>query len=73
MATVAYTEVVKLAEQLTEMEQKNLIAFLLTEQKRQRSLNVEEKLQLLDTLTLPNEVNETPSIRREDWYGDDGR
>jgi len=46
---------------------------MLTYRASQRPLTPEEKIQLLDMAKLDNPVNETPSIRREDWYGDDGR
>ncbi len=71
--TVDYAQVVELVEQLSEEQQKELIARLLTQRAHRRPLTADEKIQLLDAAKLHNSVNETPSIRREDWYGDDGR
>lgn len=68
-----YEQVAQLVEQLNEEQQKALIIRMLTYRASQRPLTAEEKIQLLDLAKLDNPVNETPSIRREDWYDDDGR
>lgn len=70
---IRYEQLVELVEQLSEEQQKDLIKRLLTRQAQQRPLTVEEKLKLLDAVKLNVAVNEEPSIRRVDWYGDDGR
>jgi hypothetical protein len=70
---IRYEQLVELVEQLSEEQQKDLIKRLLTRQAQQRPLTVEEKLKLLDAVKLNIAVNEEPSIRRVDWYGDDGR
>lgn len=70
---IRYEQLVELVEQLSEEQQKDLIKRLLTRQGQQRPLTVEEKLKLLDAVKLNVAVNEEPSIRRVDWYGDDGR
>lgn len=70
---IRYEQLVELVEQLSEEQQKDLIKRLLTRQAQQRPLTVEEKLKLLDAVKLDVAINEEPSIRRMDWYGDDGR
>ena len=70
---IPYETLIELVEQLPEQQQKDLIARLLTDYAQQRPLTAEEKIQLLDAAKLSMPVNEEPSIRREDWYGDDGR
>lgn len=70
---IRYEQLVELVEQLSEEQQKDLIKRLLTRQAQQRPLTVEEKLKLLDAIKLNVAVNEEPSIRRVDWYDDDGR
>ncbi|PJF29550.1 MAG: hypothetical protein CUN52_07850 [Phototrophicales bacterium] len=68
-----YEQIAHLVDQLTEEQQQALIIRILTHRASQRSLTPEEKIQLLDMVKLDNLVNEIPSIRREDWYDDDGR
>ena len=71
--SIDYDDLVELVEQLSEEQQRDLITQILTHRSRQRPLTSEEKIQLLDTAKLHNPVNETPSIRRSDWYDDNGR
>ena len=71
--SIEYDQLVELVGQLSDAQQKDLIARLLSQQAQERSLTTEEKIQLLDAAKLHNAVNEMPSVRREDWYGDDGR
>jgi len=70
---IDYSELVELVEQLSEAQQKDLIAQILTHQARQRPLTADEKIQLLDTAKIHNPVNQSPSIHRSDWYDDNGR
>ena len=70
---IQYEQLAELVEQLSEEQQKDLIKRMLTRQARQRPLTVEEKLKLLDAAKLDVAIREEPSIRRVDWYGDDGR
>lgn len=72
-AHVDYEQIAVLAEQLSPEQQNALIGRLLLHQARQRSLTVEEKIQLLDATKHHHPVRHEPSPRREDWYGDDGR
>ncbi len=70
---IEYEKLIELVEQLPEERQKELITRLLTRRADQRTLTKEEKIQLLDAAKLSVPINEEPSIRRVDWYGDDGR
>lgn len=70
---ITYEKLVELVDQLSEDKQRDLISHLLDQHAQQRPLTKEEKLQLLDAAKLSVPINEEPSIRREDWYGDDGR
>ncbi len=72
MNSVTYSEVVSLAEQLSPLEQIELAAHL-RHIASQRKLSKEEKLTLLKTKINHRAFKEEPSIRREDWYDDDGR
>lgn len=49
------------------------IADLLIQISRQRELTSAEKLRLSDAVELALPVQTMPSVRRQDWYGDDGR
>jgi hypothetical protein len=69
---IDYEQLVRLVKQLSDAQQNALIAELLNE-RAQHPLNAEEKIQRLDAAKLHNAVNEEMSIRRVDWYGDDGR
>lgn len=70
---VHYEQLIELVEQLSEEQQNDLIARLLTRQAQHRPLSVDEKIRLLDAMKLDVAVREEPSVRRVDWYGDDGR
>jgi len=67
---VAYTTVVKLAEQLSIEEQQALIQHLQT---LSRELTVNEKIALFRASILDIPFKEEPPLRRENWYDDDGR
>jgi hypothetical protein len=71
--SIDYEKLIELVEQLPEEQQKDLIARLLTQRSRQRALTAGEKIQLLDVAKLHNPIKEEPSVRRVDWYDDDGR
>jgi hypothetical protein len=73
MATVSFEEVVELVDRLSEEQQNELIKHLMMRQAQQRPLTVEEKIKLLDAAKIHIPINEEPSVRREDWYSDDGR
>lgn len=72
MADVSFDKIVELVDRLTPQEQTRLTAHLL-ETAGKRQLSVEEKMKLLRAAQIDVAVIEEPSIRREDWYADDGR
>ncbi len=69
---VTLEQVVELADRLSPLEQTQLTAHLL-EAARKRQLSVQEKMRLLHAAQFEVRVIEEPSVRREDWYNDDGR
>ncbi len=69
---ITFDEVVQLAQKLPMDEQQHLIEKLL-EHQRQTSLSAEEKIALLRSVMFTQEILNVPSIRRVDWYDDDGR
>ncbi|NJR12674.1 hypothetical protein HC776_02000 [bacterium] len=69
---IDYQQVIALIDQMSSEQQQALIERLLT-QREQKSLTAQEKIQLLDAVKLHNPIHAAPSVRREDWYGDDGR
>jgi hypothetical protein len=71
--SIEYEKLVELVEQLSEEQQRDLIRRLLLKRAEQRELTKEEKIQLLDASKLSIPVKEEPSVRRVDWYDDDGR
>lgn len=67
MADITFEDVVKFAEQLTPEEQEKLIARL--ESQRVRGKRPSLNFPVDDLGAWPEGL----SLRREDWYGDDGR
>lgn len=72
MADLTFEKIVELVDRLTPQEQTQLTAYLL-ETARKRQLSVQEKMNLLRATQIDVDVVEEPSVRREDWYGEDGR
>lgn len=72
MMNISFDEIVELVDQLTPQEQAQLTSHLLA-RARKRYLSLDEKMTLLRAAQIDVEVNQEPSVRREDWYGDDGR
>lgn len=73
MAQIIYTEVVRLAEQLTPEEQ-DALAMHLQEIAQRRQLTKDERKALFESMIVDlGTVSSDFSFRREDWYGDDGR
>jgi hypothetical protein len=72
MENVSYEQVVALVDRLSPVEQTRLTTYLL-EAAQKRQLSAEEKMRLLRSIQFDVEVNETASVRRVDWYDDDGR
>jgi hypothetical protein len=69
---IPYETVLNLVEQLPEEQKHELLTRLLNNAEN-RPLTKEEKKTLYHSSILSIPVNEEPSIRREDWYDDDGR
>lgn len=71
-ANLSLQEVLALAEQLSEAEQRTLVTRLQEHIQRQRLSN-DEWIALFDSMKVSIPPGENFSLRREDWYGDDGR
>jgi len=69
--TIPYETLVELVEQLPEEQQEDLLERLA--RRKQKPLTADAWIAQLNAAVLSVEVNEAPSIRREDWYDDDGR
>lgn len=69
---LSYETVIQLVEQLPREQQETLLLHLLSTS-QSRTLSPDEKKALFHASILSVPVNEAPSIRREDWYDDDGR
>jgi hypothetical protein len=69
---IPYETFLELVDQLPPEQQQDLLLHLL-EKKQSQQLNKEEKMALYHASILSVPINEEPSIRREDWYGEDGR
>ena len=70
---IDYRQLVQLVDQLSEAEQNDLIRQVLLRRAEKRPLTSEEKMRLFDAAKIYSEVLNEPSMRREDWYDDDGR
>ena len=63
----------ELTRQITKKHDNDLVARLLMRIGKQRKLTLAEQFRLADAVSLDWKVKEEPSLRRADWYGDDGR
>jgi dihydroneopterin aldolase len=70
--TISYETLVELIEQLSEAEQKALIERLLSD-RQAATLTRAERLAAYHASIMSIPLREEPSIRRENWYDDDGR
>lgn len=70
--TIPYETLVELVEQLPPEQQENLLQRILTG-KRASNLTRSERVAAYRASIMSVPLREEPSIRREDWYGDDGR
>jgi hypothetical protein len=65
------------SEEQSELEEISRIDHFMTMLKirarKKQGFGVEEKMSLLRSIQFDIPINEEPSIRREGWYGDDGR
>lgn len=71
--TIDYEQLVALVDQLSEDQRTALLLHLVGSDAKSQPLSVEEKIRLLDAAKMNPVIQQSPSIRREDWYGDDGR
>ena len=71
--TLDYEQLLTLVDQLSEEQRTALLLHLHDRNAEKRPFTVAEKLVAYHTAILSMPVNEEPSVRREDWYGDDGR
>jgi hypothetical protein len=69
---VDYESVLALVDQLSPTEQTQLTAHLL-EMAQKRTLSTAEKMRLLRSVQVKPVIIKEPSMRREDWYGEDGK
>jgi len=69
---IPYETLLNLVDQLPDEQQKSLLEHLM-KRADQQALSPDEKLALYHASIKTNPINEAPSIRREDWYDDDGR
>jgi hypothetical protein len=73
--SIRYEQLIELIEQLSPDQRDELVEKLLTRSRAAHPvpMTVEDKIRLLDAAKIRIPVNEEPSVRRADWYGDDGR
>lgn len=69
---IPYETLLKLIEQLPEAQKRDLLRHL-EKTVQQRELSADEWIALLRSIQIHKPILEEPSIRREDWYDDDGR
>ena len=67
------THIRELTEAITSRHDNDLVARLLIRVGRHRRLTLAEQLRLADAVRLDWKVKGKPSVRRADWYGDDGQ
>ena len=72
MSAMSFDQILHAAEDLSAAERQALIQHL-QKQVEQPGLSAGDKLALLRAVQVHVQVNQEPSLRREDWYGDDGR
>lgn len=70
--TIPYETLVELVGQLSEAEQRALLERLLSG-KQAVTLTQSQRLAAYHASIMSVPLREEPSIRREDWYDDDGR
>ncbi|GAB1422305.1 hypothetical protein MASR2M15_25310 [Anaerolineales bacterium] len=69
---IPYETLLNLIDQLPAEQKRDLLSHLL-KQADDHKLTAEEKIALYHASILHHAVNEEPSVRREDWYDDEGR
>jgi hypothetical protein len=73
MALMTLAAILDQAKALSVQERKELLKLLIDTLDVGESMTAESKIHLLDAAKLHNPVREAPSVRRADWYDDDGR
>ena len=63
----------QIVQELKEDWDERLLAKILTQVAQFRNLSAKEKIFLLDAAKIDIPIKKMPSMRREEWYGDDGR
>ena len=63
----------ELTQEITKKHDNDLVARLLMRVGKQRQLTLAEQFRLVDAVRLDWKVKNEPSVRRADWYDDDGR
>lgn len=69
---IPYEILVELEEQLPPQQQQDLL-HRLQERTQRDQRTAAEKIALLRAAQVDVAVNQEPSVRREEWYDDDGR
>lgn len=69
---IPYETLVDLVEQLSTEQQQDLL-MRLADNTQDRQLSKEERKALYHASIMRVPILDTPSVRRQDWYGDDGR
>jgi hypothetical protein len=70
--SISYESLVDLVEQLPDKQRRDLLRRLSSDE-RQRELTTDERMTLLRRAQIDLPLREGFSLRREDWYGDEGR
>lgn len=63
----------QIVQELKDDWDERLLAKILIQAAQFRNLSAKEKIFLLDAAKIDIPIKKMPSMRREDWYGDDGR
>lgn len=71
--TISYEQLRQLIRQLPATQRRELLVEIADDPETSTPLTPDEKKAIYHAAILTVPVNEAPSIRREDWYGDDGR
>ncbi len=69
---IPYETLLKLVEQLPDEQKRDLLRHL-AQTVQQRNSSADEWMRLLRSAQIDAPIAEVPSLRREDWYDDDGR
>ncbi len=70
--SLEYHQVIEIVSQLTDEQRESLLAYL-SQNRSQKMLSSAQRKAIFHANILAHTILEEPSVRREDWYGDDGR